>query len=55
MPVLSRRDFLKLSGGSALGVALLGAPLELQVLQPVNVTNPLAEYPNRDLPRPVSL
>ncbi len=48
MPILSRRDFLKLSGGAALSAALVGAPLEWQALQPVNVDNPLAAYPDRE-------
>ncbi len=48
MPMLSRRDFLKLSGGAALSAALVGAPLQWQALQPVNVDNPLAAYPDRE-------
>src|SRR5574341_1080659 len=46
MPILSRRDFLKLSGATALGLAL--TQLDLQVLDPINVDNPLAGYPDRD-------
>ncbi|MFN3332333.1 MAG: molybdopterin-dependent oxidoreductase, partial [Caldilinea sp.] len=45
---LSRRSFLKLSGGAALTFAFVGGPLEWQLLQPVNVDNPLAAYPTRD-------
>ena len=48
MTMLSRRDFLKLSGGAALSAALVGAPLQWQALQPVNVDNPLAAYPDRE-------
>ncbi len=46
MPVLSRRQFLKLSGAAALGLTL--PQLEFQLLQPLNVDNPLAGYPDRD-------
>ncbi|MEK7310889.1 MAG: twin-arginine translocation signal domain-containing protein, partial [Chloroflexota bacterium] len=42
----TRRDFLKLSGAAALGLAL--TQLELQLLDPINVDNPLAGYPDRD-------
>lgn len=47
MPVqkLSRRQFLKLSGVAALGMAM--SNLELQLLDPIDVTNPLATYPER--------
>ncbi|MCS6825436.1 MAG: twin-arginine translocation signal domain-containing protein, partial [Caldilinea sp.] len=51
MPRLSRRSFLKLSGGAALSLAFVGTPLEWQALQPVNVDNPLAMYPNRNWER----
>jgi nitrate reductase alpha subunit len=44
---LSRRDFLKLAGGAATSLALAEV-LHLRLLQPVNVANPLADYPNRD-------
>ncbi|MBI3244692.1 MAG: molybdopterin-dependent oxidoreductase [Chloroflexi bacterium] len=46
MTKLTRRDFLKLSGAAALGVA--ATRLGLQLLDPVNVDNPLAGYPDRD-------
>jgi nitrate reductase alpha subunit len=46
MRTLTRREFLKLSGTAALGLAL--AELEFQLLDPVNVDNPLAGYPDRD-------
>lgn len=46
MAQLSRRDFLKLSGSAALTLAL--TQLDTQLLDPVNVANPLAEYPARD-------
>jgi nitrate reductase alpha subunit len=46
MPILSRREFLKLSGAAVLGLAL--PQLEFQLLQPLNVDNPLAGYPDRD-------
>lgn len=42
---LSRRDFLKMSGAVS-GVALANY-LRLQLLEPVNVQNPLADYPDR--------
>ena len=48
MQNLSRRTFLKASGGAALALAFAGGPLEWQLLQPINVDNPLAAYPNRD-------
>jgi hypothetical protein len=43
MTQITRRDFLKLSGAAALTMAL--TQLNLQMLQPINVVNPLAEYP----------
>ncbi|GIK55612.1 MAG: molybdopterin-dependent oxidoreductase [Chloroflexi bacterium] len=43
---LSRRDFLKLSGATV-GGAALAHYLHLQMLEPVNVANPLAAYPDR--------
>jgi nitrate reductase alpha subunit len=46
MPKFTRRNFLKLSGAAALGLTL--TELGLQVLDPVNVANPLAGYPDRD-------
>ncbi len=46
MTKLSRRDFLKFSGAAALSLAL--AELELQLLDPIDVDNPLAGYPERD-------
>jgi nitrate reductase alpha subunit len=46
MPVFSRRDFMKLSGAAALTAAF--SDLDLQLLAPINVDNPLAGYPNRD-------
>lgn len=42
---LTRRDFLKLSG--AAGGTALAKYLHLQLLEPVNVANPLAVYPDR--------
>lgn len=42
---LSRRDFLKMS--SAVGGATLANYLRLQLLEPVNAQNPLADYPDR--------
>jgi nitrate reductase alpha subunit len=42
---LSRRDFLKMSGAVS-GVAM-ARYLHLQLLEPVNVLNPLADYPDR--------
>ena len=42
---VSRRDFLKLSGAVS-GVAM-ARYLHLQLLEPVNVLNPLAAYPDR--------
>jgi nitrate reductase / nitrite oxidoreductase, alpha subunit len=46
MPKISRREFLKLSGAGALGLAF--TRLELQLLDPVDVPNPLSFYPQRD-------
>src|SRR4030067_709231 len=46
MGKLTRRDFLKLSSTTALSLAY--ADLNLQLLDPVDVANPLAEYPDRD-------
>ncbi|HEX9618272.1 MAG TPA: molybdopterin-dependent oxidoreductase [Anaerolineales bacterium] len=46
MPKISRREFLKLSGAGALGMAL--SQLDLQLLDPVDVPNPLSFYPQRD-------
>jgi nitrate reductase alpha subunit len=49
---LTRRDFLKLAGGTTASVLLLGeAGLALRRLEPVSVTNPLAHYPDRDWER----
>src|SRR5574341_967781 len=47
MPPISRREFLKLSAGAALSASLADS-LSLQLLQPVNVDNPLASYPDRN-------
>ncbi len=45
---LSRRDFLKVAGGTAAGVAVLGqAGLALRRLTPVSIANPLESYPDR--------
>jgi len=45
----SRRDFLKISGTTAVALALSNKPLSLWALEPVvSVENPLAHYPNRD-------
>jgi nitrate reductase alpha subunit len=46
MSKLTRRDFLKLTGVSAL--ALAASELRWQLLEPINVDNPLAAYPDRD-------
>ena len=46
MSNVSRRDFLKLSGMAALGAALTN--LELRLLEPVNILNPLDAYPDRN-------
>ncbi|MBI4260517.1 MAG: molybdopterin-dependent oxidoreductase, partial [Actinobacteria bacterium] len=52
MTELSRRDFLKLAGGTAAWVAVLGqAGLALRQLAPVGVANPLESYPDRDWER----
>lgn len=45
MPEFSRRAFLKLSGAAALSLAFTQP--ELRLLQPINVDNPLAAYPDR--------
>lgn len=45
MPEFSRRAFLKLSGAAALTLAFTQP--ELRLLQPINVDNPLAAYPDR--------
>ena len=49
MPGFSRRTFLKLSGAAALTLAF--AQPEFQLLEPINVDNPLAGYPDRDWER----
>lgn len=46
MPKITRRDFLKLSGMAALGAAV--TQFEFKLLEPVDVLNPLAFYPQRD-------
>src|SRR3970040_1604492 len=46
MTRLTRRDFLRLSGAAALGAAL--SQFDVRLLQPINVDNPLAHYPERD-------
>ena len=46
MGAFSRRNFLKLSGAAALSLA--ASQLELRLLDPINVGNPLAAYPDRD-------
>ena len=46
MSQLTRRDFLKLTGVTALSLAL--SQLRFELLEPVDVGNPLAEYPDRD-------
>lgn len=46
MPTFSRRNFLKLSGAAALSLAL--SELEFQLLDPINVDNPLSAYPDRN-------
>ncbi len=46
MTNLARREFLKLSGAAALSLAF--TRLELQLLEPIVVDNPLASYPARD-------
>lgn len=51
---LSRRHFLKMAGAAGFGLAV-SSPQDLfaeyRYLNPVNVANPLAEYPNRDWER----
>ena len=47
MSSFSRREFLKLSGAAALGLTFADF-LALQLLQPIDIQNPLAAYPNRD-------
>ncbi len=46
MPKLTRREFLKLTSAAALSLSSLS--LDWQLLDPVNVDNPLAAYPERD-------
>ena len=46
MTSINRREFLKLSGTAALSLALFH--LDLQVLEPIDITNPLATYPDRE-------
>lgn len=46
MSQLSRRDFLKLSATSILGLTV--SQLRFLALEPVDVTNPLAAYPDRN-------
>jgi nitrate reductase alpha subunit len=46
MPKLSRREFLKLSSATALSLA--GLSFDRRLLDPINVDNPLAVYPDRD-------
>ena len=50
MRSVSRRTFLKLSGGVAATAIMMGSPagLALRRLQPVSIGNPLEDYPNRD-------
>ncbi len=49
MSPISRRAFLKVAGGTAVGVATLGqAGMALRRLQAVSVANPLEDYPGRD-------
>ncbi|MFQ5408661.1 MAG: molybdopterin-dependent oxidoreductase, partial [Anaerolineales bacterium] len=48
MPRLTRREFLKLSSIAAAGLAAGAHKLELRLLQPIDVGNPLASYPDRD-------
>ncbi len=48
MEPVSRRDFLKVAGGTTVGVLALGrAGLALRRLTPVSVANPLDAYPDR--------
>ena len=52
MDRVSRRDFLKVAGGTAAGVLVLGqAGLALRRLVPVSIANPLEAYPDRDWER----
>ncbi len=46
MTKLTRRQFLQLSSASALAMGLTS--LEMRLLQPIDVGNPLAGYPERD-------
>src|SRR5574341_1829667 len=46
MTNISRREFLKLSGAAALSMAF--TRLDLRLLEPIIVDNPLAAYPDRD-------
>ncbi len=46
MSKINRRNFLKLSGAAALSMAL--SHLELQLLEPIVVDNPMSAYPERD-------
>ena len=46
MSQLTRRDFLKLSATSILG--LTASQLRFLALEPVDVNNPLASYPDRN-------
>ena len=46
MTKLSRREFLKLSGAAALSAAF--TRLDLRLLEPIIVDNPLAAYPDRN-------
>ena len=48
MSQISRREFLYLSGRTALGMAAFP---ELRLLRPINVDNPLESYPDRDWER----
>ena len=49
MSPISRRSFLKVAGGAAVGVASLGqAGMALRRLSAVSVANPLEDYPARD-------
>jgi len=46
MNKVSRREFLKLSGAAALSLAL--SQMDLRLLEPIVVDNPLAAYPDRN-------
>jgi nitrate reductase alpha subunit len=50
MKPVSRRAFLKLTGGTTAAVVFAGGPAEfvLRQLQPVSIGSPLENYPNRD-------